>query len=332
MLSGAFGTPTMRPDVRLPPPVRPGDRVGVAALSGPVDPGRLDAGLQALAELGFEPVRATNLRSKSGLFAGSDDERLAAFHTLVDDPSVRAIVFARGGHGVLRLLPRFDWRRLARIPRAYVGYSDLVPFLLEVVRRLGWVSFHGPMVAADLARGLDDGERESLLAALAGDFPRSCPLAGAVGEPVEGPLLGGCLSMLVSVLGTPWAQDLSGGVVFLEDIEEPWYRLDRMLTQLRLSGNLTNPVAMLAGHLTLLDGPRPTPAVGASRGPSGWLEDSLAEQASSQTWPWGWGLPAGHQGPNWTMPLGLRARFEPAASRLILGVRIPDGGAGPERG
>ena len=321
----------MRPDVRLPPPVRPGDRVGVAALSGPIDPGRLDVGLDALAELGFEPVPAANLRSKSGLFAGTDDERLAAFHTLVDDPSVRAILFARGGHGVLRLLPRFDWRRLGRVPRAYVGYSDLTPFLLEVVRRLGWVSFHGPMVAADLARGLDDDERDSLLAALAGDYPRVCPLAGGRGdETVEGPLLGGCLSMLVSLLGTPWAQDLSGAVVFLEDIEEPWYRLDRMLTQLRLSGNLTNPVAMLAGHLTLLDGPRSTPTVGVSRGPSGWLEDSLAEQASSRSWPWGWGLPAGHQGPNWTLPLGLRARFEPAASRLILGTQSPAGLGGRE--
>jgi len=102
---------------RLPPPVLPGDRVGVAALSGPVDPERLEAGLEALAGLGFEPVPAANLglQSRDGLFAGTDDERLAAFHELAADPEIRAIVFARGGHGILRLLPGIDWDHLAAV-------------------------------------------------------------------------------------------------------------------------------------------------------------------------------------------------------------------------
>ena len=101
---------------RLPPPVRPGARIGVAALSGPVDADRLDAGLAALLALGFEVVAARNLRRRHDLFAGTDRERLAGFHELASDPSLAAIFFARGGHGLLRVLPEIDWALLARHP------------------------------------------------------------------------------------------------------------------------------------------------------------------------------------------------------------------------
>lgn len=178
---------------RLPPEVAPGDRVGVAALSGKVEPEALEAGVEALRGLGFEPVLAENVRRHHGSFAGADEERLAGFHDLAADPAIRAIFFARGGHGVLRLLHRLDWRLLERHPRAYVGYSDLTPFLLEVVRRLGLVAFHGPMVAVDFARGLDSGELSALLESLAHRTPPLPiePLNGAAEGPVEGPLLEG---------------------------------------------------------------------------------------------------------------------------------------------
>src|SRR5690606_33959647 len=131
----------------LPPPVRPGDRIGVAALSGTIDPERLERGLAEVVALGFEPVLADNLAQRAGLFAGSDSERLEGLLRLADDPTIPAIFFACVCHGARRLLPAIDWDRLARVPRAYVGYSDLTPFLLQVVERLGLVAFHGPMVA-----------------------------------------------------------------------------------------------------------------------------------------------------------------------------------------
>ncbi|MEM6794038.1 MAG: LD-carboxypeptidase, partial [Acidobacteriota bacterium] len=140
--------------VILPPAVRPGQRaIGVAAISGAVDAGRLDRGIRALEALGFRVVEASNLRTRQGLFAGSDAERLAGLHRLVADPEVGAIVFARGGWGAPRLLGAVDWDLLAAHPKAYVGYSDLTPFLLAITARLGLATFHGPMVAADLARG-----------------------------------------------------------------------------------------------------------------------------------------------------------------------------------
>jgi muramoyltetrapeptide carboxypeptidase len=247
-----------------------------------------------------------------GLFAGDDEERLAAFHELAADPDLPAIFFARGGHGLLRLLPRLDWDLLGATPRAWIGYSDLTPFLLEVVRRLGLVAFHGPLVAADLARGLLPEEEESLLGALAGRYPVEHPLA-AVLRPgtAAGPLLGGCLSLLTATLGTPFAPDLAGAIVFVEDVDEPAYKLDRMLTHLRLSGSLDSISAMVIGHLD-----------GGAAGSSGPERERLAavvgDSLAAFDWPLAWGLPSGHRAPNLTLPLGLAARLD-EGERLVLG-------------
>jgi muramoyltetrapeptide carboxypeptidase len=306
------------PSVRLPPPAGPGDRVGVAALSGPVDPERLERGLAALEGLGFVPVPAGNLARRHGLFAGSDEERLAAFHRLAADPSLAAVFFARGGHGVLRLLPGIDWELLARRPRAYIGYSDLTPLLLAIVARLGLAVFHGPMVAADLARGLDGREETSLLAALAGDFPESYVPGGWVRPGrAAGPLLGGCLSLLAATLGTPYAPDLDGAVLFWEDVNEPPYRIDRMLTHLRLSGNLAAIQGMIVGHVGWLGGWLGSGGPEPGEEPARWSE-VVEEAVGGFSWPVAWGFPAGHLAPNLTLPLGLPARLD-SATGLVLG-------------
>jgi muramoyltetrapeptide carboxypeptidase len=301
--------------------VGPGDRIGVAALSGPVDPERLEAGLAALRHLGFEPVLADNVLSRQGLFAGGDAERLDGFHRLAADPGVRAILFARGGHGVLRVLPAIDWDLLRRVPRAYVGYSDLTPFLLAVVARLGWVSFHGPLVAADLARGLSAEEEGSFLAALSGARPlelpwRSCPRPSPPSRngAARGPVLGGCLSLLAATVGTPFLPDLEGALLVWEDLNEAPYRVDRMLTHLGLSGNLANITGMVVGHV----GPLPDPLSGAGADDSEFASVTL-DSTGAFGWPVAWGAPVGHVAPNRTVPLGAWGRFDEAGSRLVIG-------------
>lgn len=301
----------MTSPAQFPPAVLPGARVGVAALSGPVRPERLARGVEGLRELGFEPVLARNLLARDGLFAGADDERLAAFHELVADPTLAAIFFARGGHGLLRVLPDLDWELIARRPRAYVGYSDLTPFLLGVVARLGWVAFHGPLVAGELERGILPEESRSLLAALAGEPLPAIPVGGwATRGSVEGVLLGGCLSLLTATLATPWAADLDDAILFWEDVNEPLYRIDRMLTHLRLSGTLAAVRGMAVGTL------------GAGRC---YLPDGAAEEDwmrvlrdSGVRGPVAWGLPCGHGAPNLTLPLGRPARLDATTEQLIL--------------
>jgi muramoyltetrapeptide carboxypeptidase len=292
----------------LPPPCGPGDRVGVAALSGPVDPEKLAAGVESLRRLGFEPVLAGNVLSRRGFLAGGDEERLAAFHRLAADPDVRAIFFTRGGYGVPRILPGIDWDLLGRFPRAYVGYSDLTPFLTGIVERLRLVAFHGPLVGGELARGLEPEEEASLMGALAGRYPVEAPFQGWLREgDCEGPLLGGCLSLLSATAGTPWFPDLRGAVVFWEEINEAPYRVDRMLTHLRLSGNLAGIAGMIVGHVVDKGDWNGWPAL-------------VDENLSGYSWPLAWGLPSGHVPQNWTLPLGLSARLEADSLRMVIGL------------
>lgn len=285
----------------------------MAALSGPVNAERLERGIAALAGLGFEPVLADNLDLRSDLFAGDDRARLAAFHTLVRDRSLSAILFARGGYGLMRLLPEIDWDLLAARPRAYVGYSDLTPLLNEIPRRLGFAAFHGPMVAADLARGLQPEERLSLLTVLAGELPQI--LAGSAvanaecTETVEGPLVGGCLSLLCATLATPWAPRLDGAILLLEEVGEPSYRIDRMLTHLALSGSLTGVRGVVVGELEGVDARDGAPVPALER-----IARVVPGRAVLG------GVPIGHAGPNRTVPLGLRARLDPARRTLTVGV------------
>ncbi|MCL4839559.1 MAG: LD-carboxypeptidase [Thermoanaerobaculia bacterium] len=285
--------------------------MGVAALSGPVDPAALEAGLAELAALGFEPVPARNLWRREGLFAGTDRERLEGFHELLADRSLRAVFFARGGHGLLRLLPAIDWSLLAREPRALVGYSDLTPLLDLVVTRLGIVAFHGPMVAVDLARGLAPEERLSLLDALAGRERLAWSGEECWHEGVaRGVLRGGCLSLLAAALGGPFATSFADQILFWEEVGEPAYRLDRLLTQLYLSGTLVGLRGMAIGRVVASDGDtgwRSAPGLGGT---------DPAPFGGNQP-PTLWGISSGHTAPNLTLPLGALVELD-AGRREIL--------------
>ena len=305
-----------------PPPLRPGNRVGVAALSSVIDPPSMQRGLAALRDLGYEPVPARNLASRHGILAGTDAERLAAFHDLIADDSLAAVIFARGGHGLLRIIDRLDWDLVTRRPRAWVGYSDLTPFLLQVTQRQDLVTFHGPMVGAELARGLDPSELSSLTAALTQQGPLRYPLHWLREADAEGPILGGCLSLLTAVLGTPWATRFDDALLFVEDVNEPLHRVDRMLTHLRLSGTLTGVRGVIAGHFgegweqAIRD-------IGA-----GSAETGGAETGGTAAWhgetvlglpgPVAFGLPCGHGTPNLTLPLGAHAYLDASRSELIV--------------
>jgi muramoyltetrapeptide carboxypeptidase len=308
-----------------PPPLRPGDRIGVAALSSAIDPPALDRGLTALRDLGYDPVLASNLASRHGILAGPDEERVAAFHDLIADDSLAAVIFARGGHGLLRILPQLDWDVIASRPRAWIGYSDLTPFLLQIVERCNLVTFHGPMAGAELARGLEPAEAASFQTALTQSGPLRYPVNLLRAADAEGPVLGGCLSLLTAVLGTPWATSFDDALLFLEDVNEPLHRVDRMLTHLRLSGTLTGVRGVIAGHF----GEGWEQAI-RDNGSAGSGETGGAPAAPAAAWhretvlalpgPVAIGLSCGHGTPNLTLPLGAHGVLDATRSELLIEV------------
>lgn len=295
----------MAMSVRKPPPVTAGDRVGVAALSGPVDPQELRTGLAAMEALGLVAVPADNLLMRQGMFAGGEQERLDGFHRLLADTSLKAVIFARGGHGLLPLLPKIDWSLLEAHPKALMGYSDLTPLLLQTVERVHLVAFHGPMIAKDFARGLTPEEQRFLSAALRGER-LEYSVTSISGEIAEGRLMGGCLSLLASLAGTPFAPDLDGAILFLEDVQEPLYRIDRMLHQLDLCGMTSGIRGVVFGWML------PPEEQASTQGwASGWRE-FLEDWADRWEVPVAHGLAAGHAAPNLTLPFGVRARLLPS--------------------
>lgn len=294
-----------------PRALRPGDTVGVCAPSGPVNPDRLARGVSALEQLGYRVRTGDAVRKRRRFTAGSPDERLADLHALWADDAVAAIVCARGGAGAVQIVDRIDLDLVRAHPKVFVGYSDLTLVHL-LLARLGQVSVHGPMAAIELCDGTFD--RASFAAATAGG-PRyaSDPedLEVVVPGAAEGVLHGGCLSLLANAVGTPWAfapQD--DAILFLEDVDEAPYRIDRMLWQLRAAGAFDRVRGVVFGDMRGC-----TPPLEADFG----LEDVIRDALAPLGIPVVLGLSSGHTNNTFvSLPFGVGARLscEGEAARL----------------
>jgi muramoyltetrapeptide carboxypeptidase len=269
-----------------------------------VDPERLRRGIAELESLGFRTTVPDGILTSWRFSAGSAWRRAAELTALFEDEEVAGVFCARGGAGAAQLLPLLDAALLGAHPKVFVGYSD-VTFLHLLLNGEGLVTFHGPMVARDLP---DAGyDRDSLLAAVTGSGApyrsgEDDVLALRAGE-AEGVLRGGCLSMLAAAVGTPWAlrPEPDGMLLFLEDVDEPPYRIDRMLWQLRGSGAFESVRGVVFGDMRGC-----SPPLSAD-----WpLEDVLLDALAGLDVPVALGLSSGHAaGPNLTLPLGVRARL-----------------------
>jgi muramoyltetrapeptide carboxypeptidase len=288
-----------------PPALRRGDRVGVCAPAGPVEGERLERGLAELAALGFEPVLGRSLGARHRFTAGTIGERLADLDGFLRDGSIAGVFAARGGSGAGWLLDGLDAASVRARPKAVVGYSDLTVVHLWL-DRLGIASVHGPMVARGLSEGEAGYDRASLLHALTaeGEPVATDALAPLRRGRAEGVLRGGCLALLAGAAGTPFALGSPGEetVLFLEDVDERPYRLDRMLLQLRRSGAFANVKGVVFGDMK---GCAPRPGEGYT------LEDVLLDALDGLDAAVAFGLPSGHTDrPIVTLPLGVRARLE----------------------
>lgn len=300
--------------LRVPACLRPGDTLGVVAPSGPPSRGPLRRGLRALERLGPFALRlAPNLDARWGYLAGRDAERAAGIMTLVTDPGVRGIVCARGGYGAGRLLEHLDFAVIRRHPKVFVGSSDVTILLLALLRRAGVVVFHGPMVAPDFGRLRSQRTRDSIRALLLD--PRRRYALHAAGRwwgrrrpaGLRGPLIGGNLTLVAASLGTPDEIETAGRVLFLEDVNEEPYRVDRLLWQLRAAGKLRGLRGLLYGDFF-----RCRPAGGR---PSRPVAEVLHEYAAAADVACFGPIPAGHRRDNIVLPLGGWVACEPAGAR-----------------
>jgi muramoyltetrapeptide carboxypeptidase len=296
--------------MRKPRALRDGDRVAVVAPASPFARDEFECGLAELRTLGFQPVHDDRVFDRRGYVAGTPETRASAFRHAWEDPSIAAVVAARGGYGSVHVLPLLDRTTITATPKAFIGYSDTTSLLSWLTLQCGIVSFHGPMIEGRLARGEAGYDRDSFTRCL-----RRAEAPGLISNPglevvkggeASGMLIGGTLTQLVASLGTPYAFDPPQGcILFIDEVGERPFRLDRMLTQLRLSGVLGRASGVAFNELPKCDEPGGNPTA------RGVVADLLSDFAG----PVLFGLRSGHTGAAMvTLPFGVRARVVTGAT------------------
>ncbi len=300
--------------MKKPRALRPGDRIALVAPASPFDREEFDRGVAELGAMGFQPVFDDRVFARQGYTAGDAGLRAAAFMDAWCDPAVAALVAVRGGYGSVHLLPLLPPDVIQSHPKLFVGYSDTTSILTFLNQRCGLIAVHGPMIEGRFSRGPQGYDRGSFLACVTRAEPMGelsphglVPIRD--GE-ATGPLTGGTLSQLVASLGTPYAFDPpQGSIIFLEDIGERPYRIDRMVTQLRLAGIFERARAVIWGEMPACDEPGGAPGA----------RDVLADLFQRFHGPVVFGFPSGHTTtPFLTLPLGVRVRVVAGQRTMVV--------------
>jgi muramoyltetrapeptide carboxypeptidase len=294
-------------------PLVAGDRIALVATASPFDKSVVEAGRAEILRLGYEPVHDETLFARDGFVSGSAKLRAEAFTRVWCDSRIAAIMAVRGGYGSAQLLPLLDVETLRRTPKVFVGYSDTTSLAAWLTCHVHTTAVHGPMLDGQLAVGPEAYDRASLVRLLSGESgvvlaPTGVQIERA-GEAI-GPLYGGTLTQLTASLGTPYGFDPPDGcVLFIEDVNERPYRIDRMLTQLRHAGILGRASALVCGEMPGCDEPGGgITARAVIRGVADAFEGPMLS-----------GFPSGHTtGPCWSLPLGSRVKVVSAPAPSVI--------------
>jgi len=297
-----------RAALRLPPSLQPGDLVAIAAPGSAFDRAAFTRGAQFIAALGYRATWRANITARAGYLAGDDDRRAVELNSWLRDPEVKAILFARGGYGTSRIVDRLDFTALRRRPKAIAGFSDLTVLLLAATQRAGIAVFHGPMLVG--AGQGKDGERDMarLLALLAGKpGPRAHRGLRALRPGrVRAALTGGNLSLLAHSIGTPFQVATRGRILFVEEIGEAPYRIDRLVRQLQFAGVFRGVAGVVLGQFP-----------GIKRGDRRAVAGLFLEALGNRAVPVVSGFPAGHNSPNRALPFGVPATLDADEGTLV---------------
>ncbi|MBL7685439.1 MAG: LD-carboxypeptidase [Deltaproteobacteria bacterium] len=282
--------------------LQPGDRIAIAAPASPFDKIEFEKGIHTLQQLGFHPFFREDLFSKNRYLAGKDERREEELIDFLKDPEIKAILFARGGYGCLRLLPTLNSHKEKFIPKIILGYSDITTLLLFFQQTLKWPVFHGPVVAKAMGDSFSEAGKKSLMQILTQRNPlgfcHPSSLNYFQGGKAEGIFTGGCLSLLCASLGSPYEVQTKGKILFLEDTQEKLYKIDRMLTQLKLAQKLDSISGLILGPFEHCDAPYDE------------IINLVVERVGRPEIPMLAGLPTGHQDNMQTFPMGVTVQID----------------------
>jgi muramoyltetrapeptide carboxypeptidase len=315
-----------KPRTIRPGRLRPGDTIGLVNPAGAVwEPVNVEIVAESLAALGFKTKRGANLLARHGYFAGDDEQRAADLNRMFADPDVRAIHCVRGGWGCARLLPLLDWKTIAKNPKILLGYSDITALHMAINGKTGLITFHGPIglgrwdawsveyykrvvmngeqVTYKNKQGINP-DRNSLTQV---EFRVQTITPGKA----RGRLLGGNLTVLTTILGSPYLPDWDGAILFCEDVGEDYYRIDRMMTQLKLAGILAKLKGFVFGGCS---------ECGPGDGNFGalTLEEIFQDHVKPLGIPAWQGAMIGHAQPQWTLPVGAEVEIDASAGTITL--------------
>ncbi|GGL97548.1 S66 peptidase family protein [Micromonospora yangpuensis] len=300
-----------------PPALRPGDTVLLVSPSGPTRPERVARGVELLTGWGLRPVPAPNAYARQGYLAGADALRAADLNAAFADPAIRGVICTRGGYGAQRIVDAIDMAAVRRDPKVVAGFSDITALQLALWRGARLASVHGPG-AAWLDERTPLRSAESLHAALTSTAPVTLtadPAAetGPVRVPgrATGTLLGGNLCLLAASVGTPDLPDLTGAILLVEEVQEPPYKVDRMLTHLRRAGALAGVAGVAVGQFT-----------GCADGWATTVADVLTERLGDLGVPVLGGFPVGHGEGQLTVPVGTTATLDTATGTLTVAAAV----------
>ncbi len=301
----------------LPPKLHPGDLIAIIApASTPATQERVDGGVAYLEKRGYRVVVGKHVTDVHGYLAGTDEARLEDLNGFIRDPKVRGIFAVRGGYGTPRILDGVDYGALKRDPKVLVGYSDLTALQLAIFARTTMVTFSGPMTGVEMWKEIDPFTESQFWGMVEGKTEHIV-LRNPTGHPArilrpgsaEGTLIGGNLSLLISLIGTQYLPALHGTVLAIEDVDEAPHRVDRMLAQLKNAGALGDAAALLYGQFTDCvpsDASKPFLSV----------DQVLEEYAAETSGPVVKELLFGHIPQKFTLPLGVRVRVDGAKGEV----------------
>jgi muramoyltetrapeptide carboxypeptidase len=301
--------------MRFPPALQAGSRVALVAPSGPLrDENDLARAVENVRAHGWEPVVGDHVLERDGYLAGSDEHRAADLNRFARDPDIDAVWCIRGGYGAMRLLHDLDYDAWRHRPRTLIGYSDITALHAAIGQRTELVTVHGPTARGELCDLSLDSFRSALALA---DSQASQPYLMSANAAIPlvpgrtaGRLVGGNLALVAALVGTPFAWNLDGAILILEDVGESVYRLDRMLEQLWLSGGLRHVAGLVFGQFTEI----PDDAANADRP----LERLLRETAERCGVPALMNFPVGHVDRQFTIPLGATGHLDVENRRIVV--------------